>query len=314
MTEIALQTWDLGVGYRTRRTRRIVLEGLNLSVHRSELVCLLGPNGVGKSTLLRTIARMQPPLSGSLELGGMDQRLMTETELARRLGAVLTERVTVESLPARRIVELGRYPHSGWFGALTDRDRGVVDWALTAVNAQRLAAQDFSRLSDGERQRIMIARALAQEPVILVLDEPTAFSRCALACGDHPTAQAARPRPGRRHHSFNARSRPGAAQRRCHLAREPRGGTLRRNSGGRRAQRRRRAYVEGELRHEKYQHDARRYGRDQSRGRRARLESVGSRRDLRDDRRAEFESGVRAIDLRGRRDRGAHQGHSAGPV
>lgn len=175
MTEIALQTWDLGVGYRTRRTRRIVLEGLNLSVHRSELVCLLGPNGVGKSTLLRTIARMQPPLSGGLELGGMDQRLMTETELARRLGAVLTERVTVESLPARRIVELGRYPHSGWFGALTDRDRGVVDWALTSVNAQRLAAQDFSRLSDGERQRIMIARALAQEPVILVLDEPTAF-------------------------------------------------------------------------------------------------------------------------------------------
>lgn len=172
---IALRTRDLAVGYRTRRVRRAVLERVNLQVHPGELVCLLGPNGIGKSTLLRTMARMQPPLAGAVELGGVDLQTVTPSELARRVGVVLTERVAVEALPARRVVELGRYPHSGWFGRLTDHDRAVVAWAIDAVGAQHLAARDFSCLSDGERQRVMIARALAQEPVLLVLDEPTAF-------------------------------------------------------------------------------------------------------------------------------------------
>ena len=172
---IALRTRELAVGYRTRRVRRAVLERVNLQVHPGELVCLLGPNGIGKSTLLRTMVRMQPPLAGAVELGGVDLQTVTPSELARRVGVVLTERVAVEALPARRVVELGRYPHSGWFGRLTDHDRAVVAWAIDAVGAQHLAARDFSCLSDGERQRVMIARALAQEPVLLVLDEPTAF-------------------------------------------------------------------------------------------------------------------------------------------
>jgi iron complex transport system ATP-binding protein len=173
--DAALRTRDLAVGYRTRKTRRAVLEHVNLTVDSGELVCLLGPNGIGKSTLLRTIARMQPALWGSVELGGADLRSVSHTELARRLGVVLTERVAVEALTVRQIVGLGRYPHSGWFGGLSDRDRVAVDWAIDAVGARHLADRDFSRLSDGERQRVMIARALAQEPVLLVLDEPTAF-------------------------------------------------------------------------------------------------------------------------------------------
>ncbi|MEQ1908321.1 MAG: ABC transporter ATP-binding protein [Vicinamibacterales bacterium] len=172
---VALRTRDLAVGYRTRRTRRAVLEHVNLAVHAGELVCLLGPNGIGKSTLLRTLAKMQPALWGTVELGGAELGSITHAELARRLGVVLTERVAVEALPARRIVELGRYPHSGWFGRLNDADRRVVDWAIDAVGARHLAERDFSRLSDGERQRVMIARALAQEPGLLVLDEPTVF-------------------------------------------------------------------------------------------------------------------------------------------
>lgn len=171
----ALRTHDLAVGYRTRRSRRAVLEHVNLAVHGGELVSLLGPNGIGKSTLLRTLARMQPPLWGTIELEGAGLRTITQAELARRLGVVLTERIAVDALTVRRLVELGRYPHSGWFAGTTDRDRGVVEWAIDAVGARHLAERDFSRLSDGERQRVMIARALAQEPALLVLDEPTAF-------------------------------------------------------------------------------------------------------------------------------------------
>ncbi len=171
----ALATYDLAVGYRTRRQRRAVLERVNLSVSAGELVCLLGPNGIGKSTLLRTLARMQPALWGRVELDGIDLRSIDQLALARRLGVVLTERVFVEALPVRRVVELGRYPYSNWFGRLTEADRRVVDWAIDAVGARHLAERDFSQLSDGERQRVMIARALAQEPVLLVLDEPTAF-------------------------------------------------------------------------------------------------------------------------------------------
>jgi iron complex transport system ATP-binding protein len=171
----ALATRDLAVGYRTRRARRAVLEHVTLSIDAGELVCLLGPNGIGKSTLLRTLAKMQPALWGNVTLGGEDLGSFSQVELARRVGVVLTERVAVEALSVRRIVELGRYPHSGWFGRITEADRVVVDWAIDAVGARHLANRDFSQLSDGERQRVMIARALAQEPTLLVLDEPTAF-------------------------------------------------------------------------------------------------------------------------------------------
>ncbi len=170
-----LRARDLAVGYRTRRTRRAVLEHVNLSVNAGELVCLLGPNGIGKSTLLRTLTRMQPALWGHVDLGGDDLESISQTELARRVGVVLTERVAVEALPVRRIVEFGRYPYSGWFGRLTSADRAAVDWAIDAVGGRHLADRDFGQLSDGERQRVMIARALAQEPQLLMLDEPTAF-------------------------------------------------------------------------------------------------------------------------------------------
>jgi iron complex transport system ATP-binding protein len=171
----ALRTLDLAVGYQTRRTRRAVLERVSVSVRPGELVCLIGPNGIGKSTLLRTLARMQPALWGTIEVGGLPLTSLSAGDLARRLGVVLTERVCVDTLAARRIVEFGRYPHCGWRGNLSDRDRGVVDWAIDAVGAGHLAARDVTRLSDGERQRVMVARALAQEPLLLILDEPTAF-------------------------------------------------------------------------------------------------------------------------------------------
>jgi cobalamin transport system ATP-binding protein len=171
----ALQTRDLAVGYRTRRDRRAVLERVSVSATRGELVCLLGPNGIGKSTLMRTLARMQPALWGSVDLGGVPLGSLSDSQLARRLGVVLTDRIDVESLRVREVVELGRYPYSGWLGGLNDHDRDVVVWALDAVGASHLAGREFARISDGERQRVMVARALAQEPLLLMLDEPTAF-------------------------------------------------------------------------------------------------------------------------------------------
>jgi iron complex transport system ATP-binding protein len=171
----ALRTCDLAVGYQARRSRRVVLERVNVSVRPGELVGVVGPNGTGKSTLLRTIARIQPALSGSVEVAGANLCSLTQIELARRVGVVLTERVLVDGLSARQVIELGRYPHSGWFGRLDARDRQVVELAIDAAGTRHLADRDFNRLSDGERQRVMTARALAQEPSLLLLDEPTAF-------------------------------------------------------------------------------------------------------------------------------------------
>ena len=155
----AMTTRDLAVGYKSRRERRAVLERVNLAADSGELVCLLGPNGIGKSTLIRTLARMQPALWGSVELGGVALESLSASDLARRLAVVLTERVGVESLRARQVVELGRYPYSGWLGGLSARDRDVVSWAIDAVGANHLSDRDFARISDGERQRVMVARA-----------------------------------------------------------------------------------------------------------------------------------------------------------
>jgi iron complex transport system ATP-binding protein len=171
----ALCTRDLTVGYGVRHLARAVLERVNVSVSRGQLVGLLGPNGIGKSTLLRTLAAMQPALAGRVELDDRDTRLLKPGELAKRLAVVLTDRGVVDGLTARRVVELGRHPHIGWFGILRHHDRAAVEAAIAAVGASHLIDREMSRLSDGERQRVMIARALAQQPSVLLLDEPTAF-------------------------------------------------------------------------------------------------------------------------------------------
>lgn len=176
MTHPILITEQLAIGYAPRRgSRRIVAANLNLRLHRGEMVCLLGPNGAGKSTLLRTLTGMQPPLAGRIWLDGRDLHTFSARELARRLSVVLTERVETGPLTAYALVALGRHPYTSWHGQLTVRDEEVVRWAITAVQATHLAARPLHELSDGERQRIMIARALAQEPIVMALDEPTAF-------------------------------------------------------------------------------------------------------------------------------------------
>jgi iron complex transport system ATP-binding protein len=176
MPEPILETHDLAIGYSARRgALRLIVESLHLQLYAGELVCLLGPNGAGKSTLLRTLAGMQPPLRGGVRVSGADPYRLPPRELARRLGVVLTDRAEVGALSVRALVALGRYPYTDWTGRLTRQDETVIEHSLAAVGIAAFAPRPVNELSDGERQKVMIARALAQEPQLLLLDEPTAF-------------------------------------------------------------------------------------------------------------------------------------------
>ncbi len=171
-----LKTSALSIGYRRPRKPPVVIASdLNFSLRPGELVCLLGPNGAGKSTLMRTLARLQPSLSGQIWLDGRTLADLRPGQLARRLSIVLTERVDVGAMTGYGLVSLGRHPYTGWTGSLNEQDQRIVQWALRAVGAQDLANRLTVEMSDGERQKVFIARALAQQPSVMLLDEPTAF-------------------------------------------------------------------------------------------------------------------------------------------
>lgn len=176
MNCIVLTTHNLSIGYAVRQAPpHLLASGLQLNVRGGELVCLLGPNGVGKSTLIRTLTGMQRPLGGQVLLEGTDITTLSPRVLAQRLSVVLTERGALPNLSVYALVALGRHPYTDWLGRLTPHDEAVVRAALVSVDAVALAQRPIHELSDGERQRVLIARALAQEPRLLVLDEPTAF-------------------------------------------------------------------------------------------------------------------------------------------
>jgi len=167
---------NLSIGYKpSRKETKVVASNLNTSLRPGELVCLLGPNGAGKSTLMRTMAGMQKPLDGAVELGGVNIHQLPARELAKQLSVVLTERISIGAMTAYALVALGRYPHTNWAGTLSDKDHEIIQWALKTTGASEFANSNVGELSDGERQRVMVARALAQEPQLMILDEITAF-------------------------------------------------------------------------------------------------------------------------------------------
>lgn len=174
MNEI-LTTQELSIGYKYPNNNKVVAENISAILYSSELTCLIGPNGAGKSTLIKTIAGMQTPLSGSVWLGKECVHNLNALDLAKQVSVVLTDRVDTGYLSAYELVSLGRHPYTNWNGKLTSHDEGVINWAFSVTKSQHLANRTASELSDGERQRIMIARALAQEPTLMILDEPTAY-------------------------------------------------------------------------------------------------------------------------------------------
>lgn len=166
---------DLSIGYRGRRSLRTVAEGINAHISSGELTCLLGSNGIGKSTLLRTLSAFQPKLSGEIILQDREIETYTEKELARLVSVVLTEKPDVRNMSVRDLVALGRSPYTGFWGRLLPEDEAKVDEAIDLVRIPHIAERMVHTLSDGERQKAMIAKALAQNTPIIYLDEPTAF-------------------------------------------------------------------------------------------------------------------------------------------
>ncbi len=161
-----IQCTDLSIGYGTH----VVQSGLTFALQRGEMVCMLGRNGCGKSTLLRTLAGLQPSLGGTYTICGT----AAQTDTARRIALVLTERLSLENTTVHDVVAMGRYPYTSFLGGLSDEDEKIIVRALEAAGLATDAQTFFNSHSDGEKQRVLIAKALAQQTPVILLDEPTA--------------------------------------------------------------------------------------------------------------------------------------------
>lgn len=166
---------NLSIGYRSKHQLRTVASAINASLPSDSLTCLIGANGIGKSTLLRTLAGFQPPLEGETLIKDKHLSSYSSQELAQEIGVVLTSRIDTPQLTVEEIVGIGRSPYTGFWGTLSSADKHIVADALQQVGISHLAHRNIQELSDGERQKVMIAKALAQQTSIIILDEPTAF-------------------------------------------------------------------------------------------------------------------------------------------
>ena len=171
MQDAFLKTDHLQVGYKGKP----LISEICLSVQRGEILTLIGPNGAGKSTILKSIARQLALIGGKVLLDGKDMGTQSLKETARRMSVMLTDRTKPELMTCHDIVAAGRYPYTGALGILSETDEKAIEDALELVHAREIAFRDFNASSDGQRQRVLLARALCQEPEIIVLDEPTSF-------------------------------------------------------------------------------------------------------------------------------------------
>lgn len=169
MSQILISSENLNVGYENK----IVVSNVNISAAKGEMFTLLGSNGCGKSTIIKTLAGILKPVSGNVYIKGRRMEGMNKKEISKCLALVLTERISVGIMTGWEVVAMGRVPYTGLFSKLTDKDTFIIERSLRLVNAIDLKDRYYNEMSDGQKQKIMIARALAQEPEILLLDEPT---------------------------------------------------------------------------------------------------------------------------------------------
>ena len=168
-----LSTSNLSIGYTTKKEKMVIAENLNLNFEAGKLIALIGANGIGKSTLLRTITGIQKPLSGFIKLQEKDIHLFDSLELAQNLSLVLTEKLPPSNLTVFELIALGRQPYTNWIGKLSDEDLLQINHAMELTQITHLSSKKHHEISDGQLQKVLIARALAQDTPLIILDEPT---------------------------------------------------------------------------------------------------------------------------------------------
>ena len=173
--QTSIELRNLSIGYRVKGNDKQVASDISATIFAGELTCLLGRNGIGKSTLLRTLSAFQAPLDGQILIGDSPIDRFSDKELSRRIGVVLTEKPDLRNMTVRELVALGRSPYTDFWGRLTADDEQMVSEALQQVGIVPLEQRMVHTLSDGERQKVMIAKSLAQQTPVIYLDEPTAF-------------------------------------------------------------------------------------------------------------------------------------------
>lgn len=166
-----ITTEKMSVGY----DGKPLIEEVEIMLRKGEILTLLGPNGAGKSTILKSIARQLSLIAGTVRLDGEDMRTLIGAELSKKMAVVMTKRLRAELMTCEDVVATGRYPYTGRFGVLSKDDHKAVENAMELVKVTELRDLMFDRISDGQRQRVMLARAICQEPEILILDEPTSY-------------------------------------------------------------------------------------------------------------------------------------------
>jgi len=172
-SNIVLKTKDLSIGYKTKKSKTVVASGINLELHKGELIGLIGANGIGKSTLLRTLTKVQPELEGDILINNKILSEYNSLELAKSLSVVLTESIVSKNLSAIELIALGRQPYTNWIGSLSNEDHDKIDYAILYTQIESFKDKKCYELSDGQLQKVLIGRALAQDTDLIILDEPT---------------------------------------------------------------------------------------------------------------------------------------------
>jgi len=167
-----LSAQNMSIGYGRDRS---VFSSIRFSANKGDMIGLLGINGIGKSTLLRSIAGLQKPTGGKLELSGVDLHALSAAERAKQISIVLTEKIFIDNITVKDFIALGRTPYTGWLGQMSKHDEAQVEHVIANMKIEKLQDRFFNQLSDGEKQKATIARALCQQTPVLILDEPTAF-------------------------------------------------------------------------------------------------------------------------------------------